>query len=73
MNYEPWMLAALDKAGFNGIRDVHLKLLADAIQRTGLKNIDQSTFESCCRKCGIEPQNFKQKDLDRLEQILNQQ
>lgn len=73
MNYEPWMLAVLDKAGFNGIKDKHLNLLVEAILATGLKSIDQRTFESCCRKCGIEPQNFKQKDLDRLEQILNQQ
>ena len=25
----------------------------------------------CCRRCGIDPDNFTQADLDRLQEILD--
>lgn len=69
--FEPWQLAAMDEAGYNGIREEHIERLADSLRSTGLSDIDNETFERHCRKCGIEPDNFTQDDLDRLEDELN--
>ena len=32
--FEPWMLAAIDDAGYNGIRDEHLDRVANEIYKT---------------------------------------
>ena len=61
---ELWKLAAMDEAGYNGITEKHLhKVAADTI--------DNATFERCCRQCGIDPDNFTQANLDRLQEILD--
>ncbi len=70
--FEPWQLAMIDEAGFNGIRDEHIEKLADSLLSTGMTDIDRSTFEYHCRKCGIDPDNFSQTDLNRLQQKLNE-
>lgn len=69
--FKPWQLAAMDDSGYNGIREEHIERLADSLRSTGLSDIDRETFERHCRKCGIEPDNFTQDDLDRLEDELN--
>lgn len=69
--FEPWKLAAIDNAGYNGIRDEHIDRVADSLLSTGLNDIDRSTFEYCCRQCGVEPENFTQSDLDKLQEVLN--
>lgn len=52
--FEPWQLAAMDDAGYNGIRDEHIE------------------FDYHCHKCGVDPDNFTQADLDRLQEKLNE-
>ncbi len=69
--YEPWMLGLIDKAGFNGIREEHIDRVAKALLSTGKTEIDRSTFDRACNSCGIEPTNFTQRDLDRLQKKLN--
>ncbi len=69
--FEPWQLAMIDEAGYNGIRDEHIERVARSLLSTGLADIDRSTFEYHCRKCGINPANFTQADLDRLQRRLN--
>ena len=46
MSYEPWMLAAIDQAGYNGIRNEHISAVAAELLHTGLTKIDRSTFEA---------------------------
>ena len=70
--FEPWQLGMIDEAGYNGIRDEHIDRVADSLLSTGLAEIDRSTFNSHCRRCGIDPDNFSQADLDRLQNKLNQ-
>lgn len=69
--FEPWQLAMVDDAGFNGIRDDHIDRVAKSLLSTGLTKIDRDTFNSHCYKCGIEPDNFTQSDLNRLQEKLN--
>lgn len=70
--YEPWQLAAMDGAGYNGIRDEHIDRVAESLLATGLTEIDRSTFDYHCQKCGVDPRNFTQEDLYRLQERLNQ-
>lgn len=69
--FEPWQLAAIDEAGYNGIREDHIDKVAKSLLSTGLTEIDRYTFESHCRKCGINPDNFSQSDLNALQNRLN--
>lgn len=69
--FEPWQLAAIDEAGYNGIREEHIDRVAEAILRTGLTEIDRGTFDRCCYQCGVNPNNFNQDDLDCLLERLN--
>jgi len=69
--FEPWQLAAIDEAGYNGIREDHIEKVANSLLTTGLTEIDRSTFESHCYRCGINPNNFAQSDLEALQNRLN--
>ena len=71
--FEPWQLAAMDDACYTGIRDEHIDRVAESLLSTGLNKIDRSTFDYHCHKCGIDPNNFTQADLDRLQEKLNEQ
>lgn len=70
--FEPWQLAAIDDAGYNGIRDGHIDRVAESLLSTGLTEIDRSTFDYHCHKCDVDPDNFTQADLDRLQEKLNE-
>lgn len=70
--FEPWQLAAIDDAGYNGIRDEHIERVVNSLLATGLTEIDRSTFDYHSHKCGIDPDNFTQADLDRLQERLNE-
>lgn len=65
--FEPWMLAAIDDAGYNGIRDEHLDRVADEIYKTGLTEIDRDTFDHACRRAGVNSNLFDADSLERLK------
>ena len=69
--FKAWQLAAIDGAGYNGICDEHIERVASSLLFTGETEIDRSTFEYHCHKCGIDPDNFTQEDLERLQENLN--
>ena len=71
MSYEPWMLAAIDHAGYNGIRQEHIDAVAEEILKTGITEVSRQDFDAACRRCGINGENFTQSDLDRLQDRLN--
>lgn len=72
MGYKPWQLAAIDEAGYNGIRNEHIDKVARSLLSTGFTEIDRATFDYHCHKCGIDPNNFTQSDLDKLQDRLNE-
>ena len=69
--FEPWQLGMIDDAGYNGIRDEHIDKVAESLLATGMTIVDRSTFEYHSIKCGIEPSNFTQADMEKLERKLN--
>ena len=71
MPYKPWMLAAIDQAGYNGIREEHIDRVAQSILKSGITEVSRQDFDAACRRCGIDSENFTQADLDRLEERLN--
>lgn len=72
MYYKPWMLAAMDQAGYNGITDIHIDAVAKEILKTGITQVSRQDFETACRRCGVNPDSFRQDDLDALEDRLNE-
>ena len=66
------MLAAIDEAGYNGICDKHIEKVARKLLETGKTEIDYTTFCDVCRECFIDPDNFRQDDLDKLQKRLNE-
>ena len=69
--FEPWMLAAIDQAGYNGIREEHCNAVAREILNSGLTEVSRSDFDRACRCCGIDSNNFTQHDLNLLQDLLN--
>lgn len=65
--FKPWELGMIDEAGYNGIRDVHIEKIVDSMISDGISELDSSTIEYYCHKCGIDPDNFTDDDLESLE------
>ena len=68
--FEPWMLAAIDDAGYNGIRDEHINRVADEIYKTGLSEIDRDTFDYACRRAGVDSDLFDEESFEKLKDKL---
>ena len=71
MAYEAWQLGLIDSAGYNGIREEHIEAVAKEIEKLPQNNIDNSAFQSACYRAGVDPNNFKQSDIDSLQDYLN--
>ena len=69
--FQGWQLAAIDDAGYNGIRDEHIEKVARVIEDSGMSHVGNEEFAWACRKCGIDPDTFTQADVDRLGDRLN--
>lgn len=67
MAFEPWHLAAMDEAGYNGIRREHLERVAREIEKLPQDVIDTDDFRTACRRAGVDPDNFTQSDIDALQ------
>ena len=67
MGFKPWMLGAIDEAGYNGVRGEHLARVAEKLLAAGQTTIDRAAFDRACRMAGVDPGNITQADLDRLE------
>ena len=72
MVFEPWQLAAMDESGAFGIRQKHIDAVAEEVLRMGITEVSRQDFDSACWNCHIDPNNFTQADLDRLQERLNE-
>ena len=64
-------MAAMDEAGVFGIQDKHIDSVAEEILRLGITEVSRQDFDRACWNCHIDPNNFTQSDLDRLQERLN--
>ena len=71
MAFEAWQLGLIASAGYNGIRQEHIEAVAKEIEKLPQTNIDNSAFESACYRAGVNPKNFKQTDINHLQDYLN--
>lgn len=69
--FTPLQLALIDQAGYNGIREEQIQVVAQSLRETGLSEIDRATFEEHCHLCMIDPDCFTQDDLEHLQEILD--
>ncbi len=71
MSFEPWQLALIDAAGYNGIREEHIEAVAREIITSGKTVITRAEPERACRAAFVDPDNFTPEALERLERRLN--
>lgn len=64
--FKAWQLAAIDEAGYNGIREEHISRVADSLRGAGVTQPDRNTFDYHCNKCGIDSANFTQSSIKQL-------
>lgn len=48
MAFEPWQLAMMDQAGYNGIREEHIEEVAQEILSMGISEVSRQDFDSAC-------------------------
>lgn len=68
--FEAWQLGMIDEAGYNGIRKEHIDEVARMMISSGAARFDRNTFDRCCYKCGIDPDNFTRDDIEQLKDKL---
>ena len=49
-----------------------IKDVADEIKKMRRSSIDRAAFEQACYRAGVDPDSFRQSDLDELQNFLNQ-
>ena len=69
--FETWKKSMREAAGFEGITEEHLKRVAEEIKLFGKTRVTAQDFNRACIKCGINPGNFTDKDINRLQEILD--
>ena len=67
----PWQLAAIDTAGYNGIRDKHIEKVVQKIAGLRIEKIDFDTLESVCESLCIDVNNFDDDAIEALRDRLN--
>ena len=71
MCFEPWMLAAMEEAGYGDTNEALLNRVANHLSESPNDVIDTSEFRSACMDCGVDPDSFTQDDLEKLQSKLN--
>jgi len=70
MAFEPWMLAAMEEAGYTDTNEGLISRVANILNRSHNDTIDTTEFRSACVRAGVDPDSFTQSDLDRLRKKL---
>ena len=58
MYFEPWQLAMMDQAGYNGIREAYIEEVAWEILSMGVSEASRQDFDRACWNRNIDPSNF---------------
>lgn len=70
MAYQPWMLGAMEEAGYGDTNEALINRVARQLSKSPNDVIDTAEFRSACISCGVDPDSFTQTDLDKLQRQL---
>lgn len=72
VDFEPWMLAAIDEAGYNGIEEDDIARIAEELPDIDFEDLDEDDFRDACYRAGIDPDNFSEEDMEALMDYLDE-
>jgi len=70
--FEAWQLAAMEDYGLTDTNTGLINRVARTLAQSPNDTIDTAEFRSACRKSGVDPDSFTQKDLAQLQRKLNE-
>lgn len=70
MTYKPWMLGALEEAGYGDTNEALINRVGRQLSNSPNDVIDTSEFRSACIACGVDPDSFTKDDLGKLQSKL---
>lgn len=71
MPFEPWMFAAMEEEGFMDTTEGQINRVAKYLSDSPNSVVDINQFRNACYVCNVDPDSFRQSDLDRLVEVLN--
>lgn len=72
MAFEPWMLAAMEDAGYMTTSHGLNMRIAHYLSRTASGEVGEEEFTDACIACGVDPNSITQSDLDDIQHKLNE-
>lgn len=72
MSFKPWMLAAMEEAGYMTTNEGLINRVANYLSDSPNDVINTGEFREACFSCNVDPDSFTQNDLDKLQKKLNQ-
>ena len=71
MLFEPWMLAAMEEAGYTDTREGCLNRLARCLNAQPEDCVGNEMFLRACADCGVDPASLDGSDLEELQRKLD--
>ena len=71
MLFEPWMLAAMEGAGYMDAREGRLNRLARCLNAQPEDCVGNEMFLRACADCGVDPTSLDGSDLEELQRKLD--
>lgn len=71
MKYEPWMLAAMEEAGYINTKEGQLNRLARYLAQQPEETVGNEEFLRACRACDVDYRDLDHQDLRRLQEKLD--
>ena len=71
MLFEPWMLAAMEEAGYTDTWEGCLNRLARCLNAQPEDCIGNEAFLRTCADCGVDPTSLDGSDLEELQRKLD--
>lgn len=71
MSYTPWQLAAMEEHGLTDTPAGQINRVARVLAQSPNDTIGTTEFRQACRDCGVDPDSFSQRDLQRLQDALD--
>ena len=70
--FKPWHLAAIEEAGYGDTNTAIINKVANYLAEYGSRTIENTEFIRACKACAVDPYSFTPKDLDQLQERLEQ-